>query len=352
MNRLTGVGVALVVMGVAGLVLTSFNWSGKAEPTDPPKRERFADDRLPPLKDMPSEAKRDEFAADRTSALKPVPFDGKRAMGYLEELCKIGPRISGSDGMRQQQELLRKHFEKLGADVTFQRWEARQPSQEKPVPMANLIASWHKDRKRRVILCGHYDTRPIADEEPNRRNWRKPFVSANDGTSTAAWMMELAHHMKDLKLEVGVDFVLFDGEEFINDKEKGDRYFLGSEHFAQLYRKEKPPYQYTAGVLLDLFAGKGAIFPVEANSFFLAGAVAEEIWSVAKQQGVDSFLWERGPEILDDHIALNKAGIPTVDVIDFGYKHWHRLSDLPEQCSADGMAQMAKVLTVWLQARR
>ena len=45
---------------------------------------------------------REKFAADRPV---PVPFDAKRAMGYLEALCKIGPRISGSDGMKKQQEL-------------------------------------------------------------------------------------------------------------------------------------------------------------------------------------------------------------------------------------------------------
>ena len=46
---------------------------------------------------------RDGFASDRVA---PAPFDVKRVMGYLEALCKIGPRISGSDGMKKQQELL------------------------------------------------------------------------------------------------------------------------------------------------------------------------------------------------------------------------------------------------------
>jgi len=36
-------------------------------------------------------------------------------MGYLEAICKIGPRISGTDGMKQQQELVKKHFEAHGA---------------------------------------------------------------------------------------------------------------------------------------------------------------------------------------------------------------------------------------------
>ena len=40
---------------------------------------------------------------------------GKRAMGYLEAVCKIGPRVSGSEGMRKQQDLVEKHFKGLGA---------------------------------------------------------------------------------------------------------------------------------------------------------------------------------------------------------------------------------------------
>ena len=44
----------------------------------------------------------------------PGDFDAKRAMGYLEDVCKIGPRISGTDGMKKQQELIQKHFESAG----------------------------------------------------------------------------------------------------------------------------------------------------------------------------------------------------------------------------------------------
>ena len=62
----------------------------------------------------PRLAGRDAFAADRPA---PPPFDAKRAMGYLQQLCKIGPRQSGSDGMKKQQQLLEKHFAKLGGKV-------------------------------------------------------------------------------------------------------------------------------------------------------------------------------------------------------------------------------------------
>ena len=56
----------------------------------------------------------------------------------------------------------------------------------------------------------------------------------------------------------------------------------------------------------------------------------------------------KGP-VEDDHIALNRNGIPAMDLIDFDYTHWHCLSDLPENCSGENMGQVAGVLSVWMQ---
>ncbi len=66
-------------------------------------------------------------------------------------------------------------------------------------------------------------------------------MSANDGTSGVAFLMELGNHMKDLKCEYGIDFVLFDGEEYVFETGQlgGDRYFIGSEHFADDYKKNE-----------------------------------------------------------------------------------------------------------------
>jgi hypothetical protein len=285
--------------------------------------------------------------------VKPVAFDAKRALKYLEKVCDIGPRISGSEGMKKQQELLKKHFEDHGAKVQLQRFKAKQKSRAKPVEMANLIASWHPDRQRRVILCAHYDTRPIADEEPDERRWTKPFVSANDGGSGVALLMELAHHMKELKTKVGVDFVLFDGEEYIYnpapEEKGGDKYFFGSEHFGETYRKDEPKHRYVAAVLLDMIGGKKISFPIEVNSAVLARDLVDEIWRIAREQKCEAFKNEKGPEVRDDHLALNKARIPAIDIIDFSYEHWHRLSDVPANCSGESLAQVAGVLSVWLQ---
>jgi Peptidase family M28 len=297
------------------------------------------------------------FAADResTGSEKPAPFDGTRAMGYIKELCAIGPRISGSAGMKKQQEVIETHFKKLGGQVNWQRFTAKQNSQPKPVEFANMIVSWNPDNKRRVILCTHYDTRPKADQEENFRKWDDPFVSANDGTAGVAWLMELAHHMKALPLQVGVDFVLFDGEEYVFDGpnptlSQRDQYFLGSSYFATEYQKKPPGHKYVAAVLQDMAAGKDARFPIEQNSQILAGPLTSSIWRLAGELNVKEFRPELSRyAVQDDHLALNRAGIPTTDIIDFDYKHWHRLTDLPDQCSPETMTGVATVLTVWLQ---
>jgi glutaminyl-peptide cyclotransferase len=291
------------------------------------------------------------FASDRDPKkdVADVPFDSKRAMGYIEELCKIGPRISGTDGMKKQQEYLKKHFEDLGAKVQMQEFKAQQRSRRDKVELANMIITWHPDRTRRVILCSHYDTRPLADQESDQRNWQKPFLSANDGGSGVAFLMELGHAMKDLKTEVGVDFVLFDGEEFVYDGPHGaDQYFFGSNYFASNYTKEKPKHKYVAAVLLDMIAGKNPRFPVEMNSNALAKSLVDDIWGIAEELKCRAFSFTDGPTVGDDHLALNRERIPAVDIIDFKYKHWHRLTDVPENCSPEGLDQVAKVLTTWL----
>ncbi len=293
----------------------------------------------------PARTNRDQFAADRDV----VPFDGRRAMSYLEAICKIGPRISGTPGMKKQQELLQKHFESFGGKVTWQRWTTSQVSQRRPVELANMIVSWHPDRERRVILCCHYDTRPIADQEPDRRKWFEPFVSANDGASGVASLMEFAHHMKDLKCHVGVDFVIFDAEEYIFDPAR-DEYFFGSKYFSVDYDRKPPKHRYLAAVLLDLMGGKNARFPYEENSWFKAGTLTQQLWDIAEEQKCTAFEKRPGPAVRDDHLALNEiARIPAVDIIDFSYPHWHRLSDTPENCSAETLSQVARVIFTWLQ---
>jgi hypothetical protein len=347
--------VALLA-SVAGLViLLTSDWLGTPQPTGTAAAKEPAGDlaRTQPSNfddDDEVQEVRTPFAIDQVAREGPkaIELDGKRALGYLKDICAIGPRMSGTAGMRKQQELLRKHFADLGGKIREQQFKARQNSRQEAVEMTNLIVSWHPERKRRVILCSHYDTRPIADQEPDPRKWRETFVSANDGGSGVAFLMELAHHMGDLKTTVGVDFVFFDGEEYVFEPRR-DVYFFGSKHFARLWRADKDRPVYGGAVLLDMIAGVRPRFPAEGYSAARARPLVMQLWKIAQEQGCGAFQNREGDHVQDDHLALLNAGIPAIDIIDFSYPHWHRLTDVPENCAADGILQVGRVLTVWLQ---
>jgi len=328
MNRPTGA----VLAGLVAAAGVAAGCSAGAQP--PTKKSGFAEDTVPKVAPV-------EF-----------PFDQARAVGYVKQLCDIGPRVSGTDGMARQIELVEKHFQAHGATVTRQEFKARQASKREATNFVNLIVSWHPEKAKRVLFCAHYDTRPIADQEPDRNSWNRPFVSANDGTGGLALFMELAHHMKGVKSEVGIDFVLFDGEEYVFEPRQfggGDRYFFGSDHFADEYQRTRDTrkHTYAGGILLDLCTAKGAVLRVEGNSWALAPDLVKQVWAVAGAVNAKSFRAEPGHEVQDDHLALNRVGIPTVDIIDFDYPHWHKLTDTPDKISGEQMAEVAKVLVSW-----
>ena len=191
--------------------------------------------------------------AKAATGREPSSFDGKQAYGHLRNLCQIGPRISGTPGMRKQQILLEKYFTDLGGQVEYQRFQVKHhPRTGRPVPMANLIVHWHPEAKQRLLFCTHYDTRPLPSRDPNPRlRQNGVFLGANDGASGTAVLMELGRHISSLQPPEGVDFVFFDGEELVYEDPR-DPYFLGSRWFARQYRDHPPGYRYRYGILLDM----------------------------------------------------------------------------------------------------
>jgi hypothetical protein len=281
------------------------------------------------------------------------PLNALQAYRYLEQICELGPRISGSPAMTRQQELLTKHFEALGGKVIRQEFEARNPLGGENVPMTNLIVQWHPERNERILLCAHYDTRPLPDRDPNPVNRRQGvFLGANDGGSGVAVLMELAHLMPGLEGPYGVDFVLFDGEELVWVDER-DPYFLGSNWFARQYNRRPPPYRYRWGVLLDMVGDADLQIYQEQQSVAWRDTrpLVNDLWATAGRLGVDEFVPRAKHVVRDDHLALrNIAKIPTCDIIDFDYPAWHTTADTPRRCSGSSLAKVGWVVYEWLKS--
>jgi Zn-dependent M28 family amino/carboxypeptidase len=258
--------------------------------------------------------------------------------------------------MEKQQALVRQHFEQLGGKVTLQKFHAANPLGGANVPLANVIVEWHPERTERILLAAHYDTRPLPDRDPDPVQRRSGvFIGANDGASGVAVLMELAHLMPEWKGDLGVDFVLFDGEELVY-VERRDPYFLGSTWFAKQYVRQPPGHKYRWGVVLDMVGDADLQIYQEqySTSWRDTRPLVKEIWSTATRLGVDEFIPRARHFVRDDHIPLrNIAKIPTCNIIDFDYMTWwHTTMDTPQRCSPASLAKVGWVVHEWLRGQR
>ncbi|MBS1720952.1 MAG: M28 family peptidase [Armatimonadetes bacterium] len=282
--------------------------------------------------------------------VKPRPtFDQAAAWKVLTTQCDFGPRVPGTPGHLKCRDYLVETFKKSCDSVKTveltHNW-----SKGKKVTMWNIVATqnWEKATTR-VVLLAHWDTRPTADQEESAAKRKQPILGANDGASGVAVLAELAR-AADFPKSVGIAYILTDGEDLGPSLEE---MFLGAKHIVQSRANTKqyfgdnvPNY----GILLDMIGDKSLRIPVEPNSAYYAPKLMGAFYDHAAKIGLGStFPKVYGPSIEDDHICLNDAGIPVIDLIDFDYEPWHTLGDTVDKCSAESLGKVGKMLHSWLK---
>ncbi len=268
-------------------------------------------------------------------------FDGGKAFEHVAKQVGFGPRVPNTAGHRACAQWLVETFKGYGAEVTVQ--EAKLTAYDGNVLQAkNIIAAFNPENPRRVLLCAHWDTRPFSDNDPNPANHKKPFLGADDGGSGVAVLLEIARHLQSSPVQLGVDIVLFDAEDYGDNtnapKVPGDidkTWCLGSQYWAK--NPHRPGYRAMWGILLDMVGAQNARFPQEGNSLRYNPVLVRKVWQEAQQAGYGNFFVNQvGPELIDDHLFVNSIiNIPTIDLINvadpstgqtFG-SHWHTQAD-------------------------
>lgn len=284
----------------------------------------------------------------------PLPeFEGSRAYALVEAQTAFGPRVPGTAAHDTTRAWLVDRLQVYADQVVEQRLRIPDPRDTtRAFEGANIIASWQPDLRRRILLCAHWDTRAVADNDPDPARRLQPVLGANDGASGVAVLLEIARllDLHPLTRGVGVDIVLFDLEDAGTiDPSVPDSlrvpFAMGSEMFVL----HNPTYRPQWGILLDMVGDTDLRIPKEGFSVEYAPDLVEQVWAAARRVGATAFVEELGDPVQDDHIPFLRKGIPVIDLIQTPFPDtWHTTSDTPARVSPESLDQVGRVVVAML----
>jgi len=270
--------------------------------------------------------------------VEPGVFDGERAYADVMVQIEMGPRIPGSPGHDAFIEWASASLETAGWDVEIQE------SLFHGTPVRNVVArrgSLEPDSEW-ILLGAHYDTRPLADRDPDPANRTLPVTGANDGASGVAVLLEVARVLPETGANVWI--VLFDAED--GGDIDGGEWIVGSQAFVEALPGMAGGRLPDAVVVVDMIGDADLNIHVELNS---SPELVAEIWGKAQALGHgDDFIPAPKFSMLDDHTPFLRLGIPTALLIDFDYPYWHTVEDTPDKVSAESLGAVGETLLAWL----
>jgi hypothetical protein len=272
-------------------------------------------------------------------------FDERLAWNHLLEICSFGPRVPGTGGHRACLEYIDGTLRAHGAEVIHQSF--RHDLGYGEVTLTNLIASLPGKTDDRICLAAHWDTRPVADRDPDPKNRATPITGANDGASGVAVLLEIARIVAAKPAALGVDFIFFDGEDS-GESGTPTTFCIGSQYFASRAAHYRPRF----GMVLDMIGDRDLGIKKEGYSLRYCPDIVEKVWTTAARLGISSFIDRRGYTIYDDHVPLLQAGMRFIDIIDFDYPYWHTLDDTPEHCSPESLEKVGRVVCTLIYRER
>lgn len=282
-------------------------------------------------------------------------FDPQLAYDYVAKQVSFGPRVPETPAHDSCADWIKATLEAHGCTTQFQ--IATVPGfDNQPMQIKNIIGSINPDHKRRVLLCAHWDTRRVADQDTVRKD--EPILGADDGGSGVGVLLALAKALESQPIDLGIDIVFFDAEDQ-GESSQGKNAFrreswcIGSQYWsANMHPMAQKPYM---GILLDMVGSKGARFPREGLSMRHAPGVVNQVWGEALKLGHnDLFVFQNFNELVDDHLFINDiAKIPTIDIINlptnpganrtFGH-YWHTHNDNMDVISKPTLGAIGEVL--------
>ena len=270
-------------------------------------------------------------------------FDGSVALSYAQRQVGFGPRVPGTAAHRAMGAWLAAELAARADTVEVQAWRHK-TAKGATLELRNFFARFKPAATDRVLFVAHWDTRPVADRDPNLGRQRLPIDGANDGASGVAVLLGVADALKARAPAMGVDLLFVDGEDY-GDFSDSTESLIGAWYFAA----HKPAgYQPLFAVVFDMVGDKDLQIYYESSSQSFAPEVVQRVWRTAERLGYGStFIHGVRHPLTDDHIPLQRVGIHAIDVIDFDYgpnnAYWHTGEDTIDKISAQSLAIVGNV---------
>ncbi|HVC19469.1 MAG TPA: M28 family peptidase [Vicinamibacterales bacterium] len=268
-------------------------------------------------------------AAIQARPAAPVAFNSRRAYHDLARIVAFGPRPAGSSALAATRRYIERQLKAAGVRYREQPFLARTPIG--PIHMVNIIATIPGASPDRLLITGHYDTKL-------ERRFR--FVGADDGGSSAAFLLEIARDLQHRRNRMTIQVVFFDGEEAMVHW-TGTDHTYGSQHFVDAARRDGTLGRIKAMVLIDMVGDRNLDISRDDNS---TTWLTDIIWQTAHRLGLGSYFLDQHTQIEDDHIPFLQAGVPSVDVIDLDYAPWHTAADTLDKVSARSLQIVGDVV--------
>src|SRR6478609_9593188 len=147
-----------------------------------------------------------EKKGENSSPLRSVAvptFNADSAYAFVKKQVDFGPRVPNTISHRKTGDYLVGRFKDYGAAVIEQNFEATSFDGKK-LQLRNIIAAYSPEKQKRILLAAHWDTRPFADKDAEKKD--ASFDGANDGASGVGILLEIARVIQADSLDVGVDF--------------------------------------------------------------------------------------------------------------------------------------------------
>jgi len=277
------------------------------------------------------------LAASVALAAERASFSGGRAFEDLKRLVALGPRPSGSKALAEARQQILHELRQAGVAAEEDRFVATTPAGS--VPMVNVIGKIPGARRDVVIIAGHYETKRFADF---------PFVGANDGGSSAAFLLEMARVLAQRKNEFTYWLVFFDGEEAFEEFTETDGLY-GSRHLVQKLTSDGELSRIEALILVDMIGDARLNIHREDSS---TPWLTKMVFQTARRLGYEKYFRDDPRAYVDDHVPFLNAGVAATDLLDFDYgpnnRYWHTAQDTLDRCSPASLTIVGRVVLATL----